>query len=447
MDEKDFLIDNKLISKALFIRKFEERLFDLFNKGKIFGTIHTCIGQELIPVCLAEFSTEDDFWLSNHRGHGHYLAKGGDVNLLMAEIMGKSSGCSGGIGGSQHLFSTNFLSNGIQGGMTPLGIGIGFSFKLRNKNSIVIAFIGDGTLGQGILYEAFNLAGSWNIPILFVLENNGYAQSTSFQQTFAGDIKYRSQGFGLNYFNTNNYDLSSLLNTSQTAISYVRNSKKPALLEIKTYRLKAHSKGDDNRKSEEIKKYEELDLLNRMINKIDLDIEKINLLIDSAVEFSENSNETIVFNSNSSILSASTNYVDLIISYGRVNNNIYEALKEGFQNHENLICIGEDIENITSWTEKPYGGAFNVSQDLSAIYKGRVLNTPISEGGIIGVGIGLALTGFLPIVEIMFGDFITLIFDQLVQHASKINQMYGRKIKIPLIIRTPMGGKRGYGPT
>ena len=139
------------IKKAIFIRRFETRLLRLFSEGRINGTVHTCVGEELNPVFLCKYIQDGDYFLSNHRGHGHFIARTGMIYELMAEMMGRTTGISHGYGGSQHLLTDGFLSNGIQGGMTPVAAGIGLSYKLDNKNNIAVSFLGDGTMGQGSL--------------------------------------------------------------------------------------------------------------------------------------------------------------------------------------------------------------------------------------------------------------------------------------------------------
>ena len=134
--------------------------------------------------------------VTNHIGHGHYISKTGDIKGLVAELLGKEIGCSGGMGGSQHLYNKNFLSNGIQGGMVPIACGIAKYYKLQKQKNISVAFIGDGTLGEGIIYETFNIAAKKEYPLLIVLESNGMAQSTSTEQTFSGDMQKRIEGFG-----------------------------------------------------------------------------------------------------------------------------------------------------------------------------------------------------------------------------------------------------------
>src|SRR5437879_1153856 len=182
-------------ARAFLIRSFEERLLELFSEGKLFGTVHTCIGQEFTGIAVAGHHQPGDLIFSNHRCHGHYLARTGNVEGLMAEIMGRATGICGGRGGSQHICSEGVFSNGVQGGAVPVAAGLALAQKLTGSHSIVVAFIGDGTLGEGAVYETLNIASKWNLPILIVLENNGYSQSTATEQTLAGDILKRAEAF------------------------------------------------------------------------------------------------------------------------------------------------------------------------------------------------------------------------------------------------------------
>ena len=443
---------DRIIEKSFLIRSVEERLLELFQEGKLNGTVHTCIGQELTGVCAAEFLSDDDFVLSNHRGHGHFLARNEDLVGFFSEIMGRANGICGGIGGSQHFFTKNHLSNGIQGGMTPIGAGIALANKIKKNNKIVMCFIGDGTLGQGIIYEAFNLASLWNLPIVFVLENNKVAQSTHIDQTFSGSIEQRAKGFGLDYFSSNTWDIEGLLETFEKATNLSRKHKKATFIEIETYRLSSHSKGDDNRNTEDIKEFQLKDILNKELLKnkesTKLLLNTIKTRIDNAIDIAQRSPYTSNKSNNKIVLQKEILYSkqEDFSSEKRINQLIHEALREQFQTENNSIMIGEDIEYVTPYTAKPYGGAFKVSNDLSEHFN-NIKNTPISEAAITGVGTGLSIGGMLPIVEIMFGDFLTLAFDQIYNHACKFSRMSNGLVSIPLVIRTPMGGKRGYGPT
>lgn len=438
--------------KALYIRLFETKLLELFSKGLLNGTVHTCVGQEIIPVIVSSFLDENDTIFSNHRGHGHYIAAGGDQKKLLAEMLGKKTGTSGGIGGSQHLISSNFFSNGIQGGMTSVASGFSYSKKNKNQSALSVCYIGDGTLGEGHLYESFGLSSYFKSPIVYVLENNRYAQSTPFEQVFRGDIKKRVEGFGLNYYKVDIWNIENFVKTLDKAISIARKNQ-PVLIEVDCYRLNSHSKGDDNRYESEIKKYLDIDPINIFINSnknicedfINKTNENLEKMVQSIIEDPDLDNlksHSFLFDNDLEIISA-----QLPDTKSRINNLIYESLDTFLKSHEKSIFIGEDIQNFTKHTEKEYGGAFKVSSNLSDIYPEKVFNTTISEAGIIGFGIGFSLAGNKSVVEIMFGDFLTLGFDTILQQASKIPEMYGKKVNLPVVIRTPMGGRRGYGPT
>ena len=187
-----------------------------------------------------------DIVLSNHRNHGHFLTYSGDFLGLVAEIMGRSAGVCGGIGGSQHLAFRGFHSNGVQGGMTAIGAGHALALKRREENGIVAVIIGDGTTGQGLLYESLNLASIWAVPMLFVLENNNIAQTTPTADTVGGSLEARGSAFGLRTWHLNDSDPDFLKNC-ESVVEETRASGQPGFLVIDTCRLSPHSKGDDLR--------------------------------------------------------------------------------------------------------------------------------------------------------------------------------------------------------
>ena len=440
------------IQKAYSIRIFEEKLLDLYSAGLLGGTVHTCIGQEFTGVVICENLIDGDWLFSNHRGHGHYLSFTDDYVGLFAEILGKENGCSGGIGGSQHLSNKNFYSNGIQGGMLPIGAGVSIMLKNKNKNNISVVFIGDGTFGEGILYETFNIVSKWVLPILIVVENNNISQSTSRLQNMAGKIADRAMAFGIDFFSTTINDLEDLNIVSKQAIDFCRLNNKPVILEIETFRLRSHSKGDDNRSTEYVDALNLKDVLNNLAAQNSNDFDQIKIHSKTIIE-----NSLVVANNFSSLTikkrdkqineNSKISYSNYKYSGKRGNEEIYNAFKDLMQGDKTIYLIGEDIETNNEFNPGQYGGAFKVTKDLSTLFPSRVKNTPISEAAITGIGIGLALSGLKSVVEIMFGDFLTLTLDQLLQHASKIKKMYGKDIDLPFLIRTPMGGFRGYGPT
>ena len=446
----DFLKCTDDLEKSLFIRCVEEGLLEAFTKGKLSGTVHTCIGQELIGVIVCKFLSQQDTIFSNHRGHGHYLSATGDYYGLIAELMGKSFGAAGGIGGSQHLFNKNYFSNGIQGSTVPISAGCAMANKLLTNDGISVSFIGDGTFGQGIVYETLNIASLWDIPLLVVVENNRISQTTDTRQNLAGSIKGRAEAFGVNYFSADTFHLERLNTEVNKCIDFVRKNKRPALIEIQTDRLRSHSKSDDNRAPTLIKEYYARDLLSNFLS-LDKGRELYNrykLIIADAITTIEQRDGQINL-STKSYFFESLEFKPLIdsVTGSRINDQIYSGLKTSLVEDKNVILLGEDIENDNKYNPLPYGGAFKVTRDLSNLFQGRVINTPISEAAIVGIATGLALRSFKPVVEIMFGDFLPLAFDQLINNASKFVEMFGEPLKVPLLVRVPMGARRGYGPT
>lgn len=432
------------IKKALTIRFTEQRLLALFAEGKLFGTVHTCIGQEMVGVAVARTLQASDYVFSNHRCHGHFIAYCDNVEGLIAEIMGKTTGVCAGLGGSQHLQQNRFFSNGIEGGIVPVTAGLALAQKLLTPDGIAVVYLGDGTLGEGVLYETINLAAKWELPLLFVLENNGVAQSTPQEQTLAGDIEARFAAFGIPTARSSTWVWPELFASIEQSAGLVRQTRKPAFHRVDTFRLMAHSKGDDNRPAEFVASFRDRDPLNLLMAECqDADwmrhmLLEIDARVDRAVALAESAGfaELPALETPSPAL----RWTAPQFEKERVVGAIRDALAEALERDSRVILIGEDIES-------PYGGAFKATAGLSASHPGRVRNTPISEAAIVGMGNGLALGGLLPVVEIMFGDFATLAVDQWVNHAAKFSAMYNRQVQVPVVVRTPMGGKRGYGPT
>lgn len=249
------LPDNADIYCDLYrIRRFEEIVLEYFPSGIFHGTTHTYLGQEANAVGVINNIKETDIVFSNHRGHGHFLAFGGDMRSLFAELMGKATGVCGGRGGSQHLHWRNFYSNGVQGGIVPIATGIALAEKYNNLTdpAVTIAFLGDGTLGEGVIYEAFNMASLWSAPILFVLENNRIAQTTPVELAVAGEIKARFEAFGIPTEELDSSDVLDILPLAGSLIAEVRTKVQPRALILNTFRFGPHSKGDDTRSREEL---------------------------------------------------------------------------------------------------------------------------------------------------------------------------------------------------
>ena len=250
-----------LYRTMLLIRRFEERALAEFSTGKLFGTTHAYIGQEADAAGIFDVTTAGDVVFSSHRCHGHFLAYGGDPYRLAAELMGRATGLVGGRGGSQHIHWRNFYSNGIQGGIVPLATGAALAEKVQKTGNVALVFIGDGTLGEGVLYESLNMASLWQIPVLFVLENNRYAQTTPIALGVAGSIPARFAAFDIKTWEKDSTDVLEIRSAAEDALGFVRTQTRPAALILHTYRFSAHSKGDDIRDRAEIERAKEHDPL------------------------------------------------------------------------------------------------------------------------------------------------------------------------------------------
>lgn len=429
------------------IRHFEESLLSLFSQNKLKGTTHPYIGQEATAVALMEHLHETDCLFSNHRCHGHFIEYTNRPELLLAEIMGKEGGVCRGRGGSQHLSYQNFYSNGIQGGFTPNATGMAFAEKYKRSGSIVVSFIGDGTLGQGVVYESMNMAALYSLPILYVIEDNGYAMTTSVQDAVAGSISQRVNGFGIETAEITSNDVEILSPAFKLAVETVRTQCKPFCQIIHTYRLGPHSKGDDVRDPEEVAAHRDQDPLRILGARIDKSsVQKIEAEVRAEMEFiiaecSEMQSEadSALCEEPISKCAAPPGLIHALPGK-RCVTALNEGLRSIMQKDERTVILGEDIRD-------PYGGPFKITKGLSQEFPDRVINTPISEAGFIGLAIGMAMRGLRPIVDVMFGDFISLGFDQLLNHAAKYNWMYAGRVSVPVLIRVPMGGGRGYGAT
>ncbi len=242
----------KLYAQMALIREFENCTLRLFESGKLFGTTHCHIGQEANAVGVINHLVQGDIIFSNHRCHGHFLTYANRPDLLMAELMGRTSGVVGGRGGSQHLCHGGFYSNGIQGGIVPTAAGMALAEKFRQSNNIAVTFIGDGTLGQGIVYETLNMVSLWSIPLLVVVENNHWAQTTPSHAGLAGDMVARAAAFNITTDSIASTDAEEIYEHFGPIVDSVRATQRPCFVVIDTYRLCHHSKNDDFRPQSEV---------------------------------------------------------------------------------------------------------------------------------------------------------------------------------------------------
>jgi TPP-dependent pyruvate/acetoin dehydrogenase alpha subunit len=234
--------------RMLVIRFFEQKCEHGFARNQIAGTTHLCIGQEAVPVGVSVFLEKNDYVVSTHRGHGHALCKGLTAHGLFAEILGKATGYCGGKGGTQHVanLAVGFLgTNGVTGGGLPIATGAALSQKLSSTRNIAVSFLGEGATNQGTFSESLNMAGLWNLPVLFVCENNGYAMSTAAHRASQGTaIHKKAEALGVAGYHVDGMDVLEVARLARELIERMRAGGGPALIEAVTYRFGGHSKSD-----------------------------------------------------------------------------------------------------------------------------------------------------------------------------------------------------------
>jgi pyruvate dehydrogenase E1 component alpha subunit len=290
-----------LYREMLLIRRFEEKVEERFRAGELSGFLHVAIGQEAVAVGVCQAMADGDVFASTHRAHGHALARGMHPNALMAELYGKTEGCSHGYGGSMHLYDLEigFLgANAVVGGGLPAITGAALAFKLRKEPRVAVAFFGDGATNIGTFHESLNLAQLWQVPAVYVCENNHYAESTpASQQLPIEDLSKRAVAFGMHSITVDGQDVEEVLRAADRALEHARSGKGPVFLLCETYRLVGHYVGDPQvyRAKDEVKELREhQDPLDRVRSKLDLsddDFESIEReveeLVEGSVEFAQ----------------------------------------------------------------------------------------------------------------------------------------------------------------
>jgi 2-oxoisovalerate dehydrogenase E1 component len=438
------------------IRRFDQMTHQLFDEGHVKGTAHSYVGQEAIAAAVGANLREDDFMASNHRGHGHCIAKGADISLMMAELMGRESGYCGGLGGSMHIADMNLNilgANGIVGAAMPLSTGAGLAAKLKGNGQVVVAFFGDGGSNQGVFHESMNLASVWKLPVLFVCENNQYALSTSYRQTTSIDqVARRAQGYDVPGITIDGNNAVEVYLTVREAVERARAGDGPTLVEAMTYRWGQHSMranlrdprpekecNDWIKRRDPMKRIEktirsEKAVTPKRMKEIAVSVESE---LEAAIAFGKGGEEPTVEDMLAAVYSPHAHYdepgtegVTRELAFIEALN---EAMHQEMARDETVFLMGEDVGTT--------GGIFQVSKGLFDEFgEARVRDTPISEATFVGCGVGAAIAGMRPIVELQIFDFVALTMDMLVNQAAKLRFMLGGKAKVPLVVRGPQGG-------
>jgi len=443
-----------LYTTMVRIRRFDEKTTELFSAGLVKGTAHSYVGEEAVAAGACANLREGDYIVGTHRGHGHCIAKGARVDRMMAELMGRADGYCRGLGGSMHIaaLDLNILGcNGIVAAGLPIGTGAALAAKLRKTDNVVVAFFGDGGANQGVVHEALNLAAVWKLPAIYLCENNQYALSTATGRTTAGDsIAARAAAYGIPGVRVDGNDVLAVYETVRTAVARARRGEGPTLVEAVTYRWGGHSMRanlPEYRTKEEEREWMERDPVARLGSHLvdgkratpvrlkELE-ESVELELDRAVEFAKSSPEPTVELMEASVYAPHAEVSEPATRAGReltMAEALNEALQSEMQRDERVFVMGEDVGLI--------GGIFGVTRGLRERFgEDRVRDTPISEATFVGAGVGAAIAGLRPVVEIQIFDFVALTMDQLVNQAAKFRYMLGGRPTVPLVIRGPQGG-------
>ena len=436
------------------IRAFEEKAAELFKEGVVKGTAHSYVGEEAIASGVCAALKPGDYIASYHRGHGHCIAKGADLGRMMAELLGRKDGYCQGLGGSMHIadLDLNILgANGIVGAAMPLSTGAALAAKLRGTDHVAVAFFGDGASNQGIFHESLNLAAVWKLPMIFVCENNQYALTTSYRNTTAvAQVSQRAVAYDIPGITIDGNDGVEVYLTVREALERARAGEGPTLIEAMTYRWGQHSLRvnlQDPRPKDEVDSWLARDPIKQMESRLKsekaLSKKQINGIsdavdteIEGAVSFALNSEEPDMALMLNSVYAPHNDHIepgatgDRTLSYVEALN---EALHQEMAADDRVFLMGEDV-GLT-------GGIFQVSKGLMDRFgEERVRDTPISEATFVGCGVGAAIAGMRPVVELQIFDFVALTMDMLVNQAAKFRFMLGGKPTVPLVVRGPQGG-------
>jgi 2-oxoisovalerate dehydrogenase E1 component len=446
-----------LLRQMIRIRRFEETCFELYTQEKIRGFLHLYDGEEAVAVGVAMALEERDRVVSTYREHGHALARGMSMESALAEMYGKATGCAGGRGGSMHLFDaeTNLYGgNAIVGGGLPLAVGLGLGDRMQGEDRLTVCFFGDGALAEGEFHESMNLAALWKLPVLFVLENNLYAMGTAVTRVQANpDFVPRAASYGMQAECVNGMDVVAVEAAARRIVEAMRAEPQPWFLECRTYRFRPHSMFDAEkyrdkaevaewRKKGPIVRFQSWLLENNLIHQDEIDaIEtEVEAQLRNAVAACEQAPWEPVEDLERHVVAETRPEPPEAPPPGPPVETTYReacraALTEALLRDERVFLMGEDVG--------AYGGCYAVSMGLLAEFgPERIRDTPLSEGGFTGAGIGAALAGMRPIVEIMTVNFSLLALDQILNTAATIRHMSGGQFGVPLVIRMATGAGR-----
>ncbi len=449
----------EMLRRMELIRAFEQRLSEANAAGEVpTEAIHLSIGQEATAVGTCFALRADDNIATTHRGHGHMLAKGADLDGMLAEILAKKTGLCAGKGGSMHVTDAAvgaIGANGIVGASPLLAAGAAHAAQLEGSDRVAVAFLGDGATNQGMFHEAANFAAVFDLPVVFVVENNQYGEFTALSRhTRVTRIADRAAAWGFPGVQVDGNDVQTVYEAMKEAVERARTGGGPTLLECVTYRWHGHMEGENHpyRSAEEIAAWKKRCPIvawrkklskSRVLKKADAETlsaeetERVQESWDRAVAAPEPDLADLWLDTWAPEPRELFTAAAPISSKREItcSQAIFEALESELESDDRTYLLGEDVTT---------GGYFNVTGGLSdKLGPGRIVDTPISEYAIVGTVVGSAMCGRRPIAEILFSDFLTTCADPLVNQAAKLRFMSGGQYTLPMVVRTPGGGGLG----
>ncbi|MBK9331115.1 MAG: dehydrogenase E1 component subunit alpha/beta [Ignavibacteria bacterium] len=460
-DRKDYDNDTllSLYKGILLPRLIEEKMLLLLRKGKI-SKWFSGIGQEAISIGVSMALEKDEYILPMHRNLGVFTSKGLPLAKLFKQLQGKYDGFSKGRERSFHFGTNEFHIVGMISHLGPqlaIADGIGLASLLNNDKKITAVFTGDGGTSEGDFHESLNVAAVWNLPVIFVIENNGYGLSTPLNEQYkCGDLSDKGVGYGMEALQIDGNNILTVYDTVKTYAESMRNDPRPLLLECKTFRMRGHEEASGVKYvpkelfEEWVKKDPVLNYESYLVDEGILDEETINSIrdeykkeIDAALDEALNDSETTA-DTAKELNDVYAPYIQKVThpagsdkSPKRFVDAVSDGLRLSMRKYKDLVIMGQDIAE--------YGGVFKVTENFHEEFgKDRIRNTPICESAIIGAALGLSIKGMKSVVEMQFADFITSGFNPVVNNLAKIHYRWGQNADV--VIRMPCGAGVGAGP-
>ena len=447
----------ELHRRMLVIRGFEQRVATLYRAGEVPGFVHLSVGQEATAVGACWPLRPSDVITSTHRGHGHCLAKGLDPLGMFAELMAKDEGTNRGRGGSMHIADPDlgiFGANGIVAAGLPIAAGAATAAQLRADGDVVVAFFGDGAVAQGAFHEAVNLAAVWALPVVFFCENNGYAEFSPASAQHAATLEQRAAGYGVGYVAVDGNDVVATAAATAQVVAGIREGAGPTVVEATTYRWHGHYEGDPQRyrTPEEVQEAEagdplvvhaehlraagvEEDEITALATAVDQELDEA---VEAARAMSGPGIDTLhrfVVRERDPRPEPPSPPADAPVF--RTMDAVHDALEAELESDDRVLLAGIDVA--------AGGNVFGLTRGLHDRFGDRVRDTPISETAVMGLGVGAAMAGMHPVVELMYLDFVGVCLDQLLNQAAKLPFMTGGCAQMALTVRTQFGAGRSSG--